>query len=158
SFRQVAWIYQNVDSEAVRYLLERRSIRDADQIYRQATRLVLWEVRYYRPLQKEEYQVFVDPSDSRVFGWRHLLDEDAPGASLPVGEAQKAAERFIEQQGYPLSGFELQNSEAKKRKAREDYTLVWQAKAPDPRNVGEAYYRLQVEIAGDQVVGLSRFF
>ena len=54
--------------------------------------------------------------------------------------------------------FELQSSDATKRKAREDYTLVWQAKPGDPRNVGDAHYRLQVDIAGDQVVGFSRSF
>ncbi len=47
---------------------------------------------------------------------------------------------------------------ATKRKAREDYTLVWQAKPGDPRNVGDAHYRLEVDIAGDQVVGFSRSF
>jgi hypothetical protein len=45
-----------------------------------------------------------------------------------------------------------------KRKAREDYTLVWQAKAGDPRNVAGAYYRLAVEVAGDKIVGLSHLF
>jgi len=44
------------------------------------------------------------------------------------------------------------------RKAREDYTLVWQAKPGDPRNVDDAHYRLQVEIAGDQVIGFYRQF
>jgi hypothetical protein len=60
--------------------------------------------------------------------------------------------------GYPISGFELQDSSSQQRKARKDYTLVWQAKPGDPRNVGEARYRLQVEIAGDQVIGFSRYF
>ncbi|MEJ2008003.1 MAG: lysostaphin resistance A-like protein [Acidobacteriota bacterium] len=157
-YRHVAGLDENVDPLALRYLLERHSVERSEEIYRRATRLELWEVRFFKPLQKEEYRVFVDPSDNQVFGYRHILDEDAPGASLSPDAARSLAEDFLQQQGYQLSNFELQNSEAKKRKAREDYTLTWQAKPGDPRNVEDAHFRIAVEIAGDQVVGTSRYF
>jgi membrane protease YdiL (CAAX protease family) len=158
TYRQVAWIDDNVNSSALHYLAERKTLQQADQIYRQATQLALWEVRYFRPLQKEEYLVFVDPGSGGVFGFRHGLEEDAPGASLAPGQARALAEQVVREYGYRLEDFELQSSDATKRKAREDYTLVWQAKSGDPRNVGDAHYRLEVDIAGDQVVGFSRFF
>jgi hypothetical protein len=60
--------------------------------------------------------------------------------------------------GYALADFELESSQSQKRKARQDYTFIWQAKPGDPRNVGEARYRIEVEIAGDEVVGFSRSF
>ena len=158
TYRHVVWINDNVDSSALHYLAERKSLEQADQIYRQATRLALWEVRYFRPLQKEEYLVFVDPVSGEVFGFRHGLEEDAPGASLSPDQARVLAEQAVREHGYRLEDFELQSSDATKRKAREDYTLVWQAKPGDPRNVGDAHYRLEVDIAGDQVVGFSRSF
>ena len=158
AFRHVAWINDNVDASALHYLAERKSLEDADRIYRQATRLALWTVRFYRPLQKEEYVVFVDPMSGEVFGSRHTLDENAPGASLTAEQAQALAEQAVGEHGYSVKDFELQSSDATKRKAREDYTLVWQAKKGDPRNVGEAHYRLQVDIAGDQVVSFARTF
>ena len=158
TYRHVVWINDNVDSSALHYLAERKSLEQADQIYRQATRLALWEVRYYRPLQKEEYPVFVDPVSGEVFGFRHALEENAPGASLSPEQARALAEQAVREHGYHLEDFELQSSDATKRKAREDYTLVWQAKPGDPRNVGDAHYRLEVDIAGDQVVGFSRSF
>ena len=158
TYRHVVWINDNVDSSALHYLAERKSLEQADQIYRQATRLALWEVRYYRPLQKEEYQVFVDPVSGEVFGFHHVLEENAPGASLSPEQARALAEQAVREHGYRLEDFELQSSDATKRKAREDYTLVWQAKPGDPRNVGDAHYRLEVDIAGDQVVGFSRSF
>jgi membrane protease YdiL (CAAX protease family) len=157
-YLRAAWLRENVDPLALRYLLERRSVEESDRIYREATRLVLWEVRYFRPLQKEEHLVFVDAAGGKVFAYRHLLDENAPGASLSPDQARKLAEEALEQHGYRVADFELQESQGRKRKARQDYTLVWQAKSGDPRNVGDAHYRLEVNIAGDQVVGLSRFF
>jgi membrane protease YdiL (CAAX protease family) len=157
-YRHVVWLDGNVDALALHYLAERKSLEQADQIYRQATRLALWKVRYFRPLQKEEYLVFIDPVSGEVFGYRHGLDEDAPGVSLSPDQAQALAEQAVREHGYRLEEFERQSSDATKRKAREDYTLVWQAKPGDPRNVGDAHYRLEVDIAGDQVVGFSRSF
>jgi hypothetical protein len=157
-YRRAAWVRDNVDPLALRYLLEHKSIKESDRIYRQATRLAIYDVRYFRYLEKEEFHVFLDPTTGQVFGYRRLLDDDAPGASLSPEQAQALAAAYVEQQGYHLSDFDLQSSEAVKRKAREDYTLVWQAKAGDPRNVAGAYYRLAVDVAGDKVVGLSHLF
>jgi len=157
-YHQVAWIRDNVDPLALRYLFEHKTIKESDQIYRLATRLAVFEVRYFRPLEKEEYHVFVDPATGQVFGFRRLLDDDAPGASLSAEQAQTLAAKYVEEQGYHLSDFDLQSSEAEKRKAREDHTLVWQAKAGDPRNVADAHYRLEADVAGDQVVGFARLF
>jgi membrane protease YdiL (CAAX protease family) len=158
NYHVASWLYQNTDPSALRYLFQRRSVEQADQLYRRATREVVWEVRFFRPLQKEEYRIFVDPNDARVFAFRHLLDEDAPGASLAPGQAQALAEKFMQGQGYDLADFRLQNTEANKRKARVDYTLTWQVKPGDPRNVDQAHYRVTVDVAGDQVVGMARFF
>ena len=160
-YRRVAWLQENVDPLAVKYLLQHRTVEETDRIYQQATRLVLWAVRYFRPLEKEEHLVFVDAGGSSVFAYRHLLDEDAPGASLSAEEAQARAAAFLEGSGYRLGDFELQESKINRRKARTDYTLVWQAKPGGPQaymQVGEAYLRLEVEVAGDEVVGLARYF
>jgi membrane protease YdiL (CAAX protease family) len=158
SYHSVAWLDANVDPLALRYMLQRLSVERTDQVMRQATQPLLWEVRFFKPLQKEEYRVFVDVTDGRVFSYRHLLDEASPGASLTPEQALALGEKALAAHGYSLADFALQDTEAQKRKAREDYTLVWQAKPGDPRNVGDAHYRLEVRIAGDQVVGFSRHF
>jgi membrane protease YdiL (CAAX protease family) len=161
SYRRVAWLRANVDPAAIKYLLERRTVAQADRIYQQTTRLVLWEVRYFRPLEKEEYLIFVDPAGGGVFSFRHILDENAPGPTISPEEARARAAQFLEGKGYQLADFELQDSRVEKRKARTDYTLVWQAKpAPpgSPLHVADAHFRLEVDIAGDQVVGMSRYF
>ena len=160
-YQHVAWLHENVDLLAVRYLLEHRSVEETDRIYRRATRLLLWQVRYFRPLEKEEHRVFVDPASGVVYGYRHLLDEDAPGAMLSSDEARARAAEFLEKQGYRLADYELQDSRVEKRKARTDHTLVWQIKAGETDSslqVGEAHFRLEVNVAGDQVVSLWRFF
>jgi hypothetical protein len=160
-YRQAAWLRENVDALAVKYILQQRTVEEADRIYRQATRLLLWEVRYFRPLEKEEHLVFIDAAGGGVFSYRHVLDENAPGATLSPEEARALAAEFLERSGYRPSDFELQESKVNKRKARTDYTLVWQAKPDSPNSymqVGDAHFRLEVDVAGDQAVGLARYF
>jgi len=157
-YRRAAWLFQNVNPLTLRYMLQHLSIRQSEQLYRRATRLEIWEVRFFKPMQKEEFRVFVNPTDNRVFAERHILDEDAPGATLSADQALSLAEDFLQKKNYQLSNFDLQNSESRKRKAREDYTLTWQAKPGNPLNVGDAHFRIAVDIAGDHVIGTSRYF
>jgi membrane protease YdiL (CAAX protease family) len=157
-YRRVAWLLENVDPRTVKYLFEHQTVQEADQTYGQATRLLLWEVRYFQPEEKDERWVAVDASSGEVFAYRHVLDENAPGASLSEEEARALAQKALAEHGYSPTDFELENSEAEKRKAREDYVFIWQATAGDSRNVADARYRVQVDIAGDEVAGLSRQF
>ena len=80
-YHQVAWVRENVDPLAVRYLLEHKSIKESDQTYRLATRLAVFEVRYFRPLEKEEHHVFLDPSQR-------------PGVRLSEVVGRQRARRF----------------------------------------------------------------
>lgn len=157
-FESVATLTDNVDGEAEKYLLQYRSVQDVDRICRQASKLALWRVRYFRPLQKEEYSVFVDVESGRVFDFLHELDENAPGASLAPEQALAIGTQYLTAHGFNLADFDLQNSEATKRKAREDYVLTWQAKAGNPLNIADEHYRVEVGIAGDQVTGVRRYF
>lgn len=158
SFHTAAWLRENVDPLALRYFLERMPVEKAGRIIRESSEPMLWEVRFFRPLEKEEQIVFVDAQNGKIYGREHLLPETAPGAALTPAQALALGQQELVKQGYQLSNFVLQDSTALRRPAREDYTLVWQARPSDPRNVGDARYRLEVELAGDQVAGFRRFF
>lgn len=157
-YQSVAALTQNVNPLAEQYLLQFRNVPETERLYRQATKLALWEVRYFKPLQKEEYGVFMDAEGGGVFGFRHELDENAPGATLTSAQALDLGQHFVASQGFNLADFDLQDSHSIKRKAREDYSLTWQAKAGNPLNVGDEHYRLDLSIAGDQVANFSRYF
>jgi membrane protease YdiL (CAAX protease family) len=157
-YRRVVQLLDDVSSETIRYFVEHLSIKRADQVYRSATQMLGWEVRYFRPLEIEEHHIFFDATNTKFTDYRHSLDEDAPGASLEPGPARELAEKALVEHDYRLTDFELQDSRSEKRKAREDYTFVWQAKPGDPRNVGEALYRVRVDIAGAEVIGVSDRF
>ena len=157
-YHHVVHLFDNVQALAVRYLVEHVTVKEADQVYRRATQMAGWEVRYFRPLEIEEHHVLFDPTNGEFVDHRLVLDENAPGASLAPEAARSLAEQALADHGYRLSEFELQDWRGEKRKAREDYTYVWQAKPGDPRNVAEEKYRARVKLAGDQVVSVSDDF
>jgi membrane protease YdiL (CAAX protease family) len=157
-YHRVAQLAGNVQALTVRYLIEHVSVKEADEIYRKATQFLCWEIRYFRPLEIDEHRVIFDAVSRDFVDHRHSLDENAPGASLEPSDARSLAGRALAEHGYKLSEFDLQDWRGNKRKAREDYTFVWQAKPGDPRNVADEHYRAQVDIAGAEVVGVSDQF
>ena len=158
SYHRVVTFSRNLGGSSLNYLFEQAGVRRADQIYRRATQLAAFEVRYFRPLQVQEHQVLFDAVTGQFIDYRLRLDENAPGATLEAAKARSLAEQTLAQRGFQLSTLELQDSHSEKRKAREDFTFVWQAKPGDFRNVGEEKYRATVNIAGDQVTGVSDYF
>jgi hypothetical protein len=53
---------------------------------------------------------------------------------------------------------DLKESSSEKKKARRDYTLEWEARPGDPRNLDEAHYRVHIEVAGDRVSSLRSYW
>jgi membrane protease YdiL (CAAX protease family) len=157
-YHHVVQLLDNVTPSAVRYFVEHISVKQADQVYRSATQMLVWQVRYFRPLQVEEHHVFFDATSAQFVDQRVVLDENAQGASLDPSQARSLAEKALVERGYQLSAFDFQDWRAEKRKARADYTFTWQAKPGDPRNVADAKYRVQVDIAGADVIGVSDRF
>lgn len=106
-----------------------------------------WRIRYFRPLEKEEYSVFVRP-DGRVFRYLHLLDERQAGAHLTAAEAQRRGSDYLAAaHGVDVSGWKLSESRLEKRESRTDHRIVWEQSAP---LAGEARVRAELQVKGDE--------
>ncbi|HEV8130067.1 MAG TPA: CPBP family intramembrane glutamic endopeptidase, partial [Acidobacteriota bacterium] len=111
-----------------------------------------WRIRYFRPLQKEEHQVFVG-SDGRIVNYDHLLEEKAPGTGLTEAEAERRAEDYVGKMFHlNVADWKLAESKTEKRDARTDHRLVWEDRRPV---TGEAYLRATATVAGDEVAARS---
>ena len=163
-YRSVATPTTNWDDSdtrlAAKYLVERRDIAYVADAFHRQVPLHGWTVRYFKPLQREEARVSMDPESGRVFEFEHILPEDQPGADLSADAARDLVLHALSQVGGvpSLAGFELKESTSEKKKARRDYTLVWEARAGDPRNVDEARFRVRVKVAGDRVTSFSSYW
>jgi len=145
-------------SEAGKYMLERRPVAYLARAWESEVPLYEWTVRFYQPLQQEELQVTLDPSSGRVMDFEHTIPEDRPGADLTPDAARLLAADFLASRGFDVDTLELKESSSEKKKARRDYTLVWEARPGDPRNLDEAKFRVRVELAGDRVVTVDRYW
>ncbi|MGA2267645.1 MAG: type II CAAX endopeptidase family protein [Bryobacteraceae bacterium] len=146
------------DSLAGKYFLERRPVSFASHLFERYRPVQHWMTRYFKSLDQEEYTVSVHPETGKVLGFAHTIPEDRTGADIPEDRARQIASAFAAAQGWDLAAMDLKESTSEKKKARRDYTLEWEARAGDPRNLDEAHYRAHLEVAGDRVSSLRSYW
>lgn len=111
-----------------------------------------WRARFFKPLQKLEYTVSIDPK-GRIVGFRRELDEAAPGLSLDTLAARLLGEAFLSgPTGIDLEKWELVETETIERPKRRDYNFTYELKN---FKVGEATYRLKVGLQGAEISGYN---
>jgi hypothetical protein len=145
-------------SAAQSILFHRHGRRELMRRFSREVPAAYWRVRFFRPLQEEEFVVAVRPTGRRVLAFAHQIPEDAPGASPTLAQAQQSAAAFAAAQGLPVSGMTLRTAELEKRKARTDADFVWEAPAGSPLNVDEVRYRVEVQTTGEKIAVFRSFF
>jgi membrane protease YdiL (CAAX protease family) len=146
------------DELAAKYFLERQPVGAASKLFERFRPIQHWATRYFKSLDKEEFTITVHPESGKVMGWSHQLPEDLAGADISADRARQIATSFAAADGLDVSAMDLKESESEKRKARRDYSLVWEARTGDPRNLDEAHYRVAIGVAGDRVVSLRNYW
>jgi len=145
-----------LDDTAKTYLEREVGLQQADQMMADQVHIWYWQTRFFRPLQKEEFDVRVDPTGG-IVGYQHELEEVAPGARLERAAAQAAAESFLRDTIHAdLSQYDFLEAEANlnERPARRDWSFSWERQGFRAK---DAPYRLVVSLAGDRVSGYSEF-
>src|SRR5712671_5924844 len=145
-----------VDDTAKTYLEREVGLAQANQIMAHEVHIWYWQTRFFRPLQKEEFDVRVDPAGG-IVGYTHQLEEAAPGARLERAAAEATAESFLRDTLHAdLSGYEFREEEANfiERPNRRDWTFSWERRGFRAK---DAPYRLNVTLAGDRVSGYEEF-
>jgi membrane protease YdiL (CAAX protease family) len=157
AFQSVEFTSDNFDPQAAKYILLHKDVETLNRLFSEHIKSGLWVVRYFKPLEKEEYRVSVDPRTQSVHTFEHTIDEKAPGADLDQAAALNITTAFLGSQAINMAEFEMVDHSTEKRPARRDHSFVWQAKKGDPRNIGDATFRLRVLVQGDEVARFQRF-
>lgn len=146
----------DVDETAKTYLEREVGLQQANQMMAGEVHVWFWQTRFFRPLQKEEFDVRVDPAGG-VVGYSHELEEAAPGARLERAAAQGTAETFLRDKLHAdISAYDFRSEEANltERPARRDWSFSWERRGFLAK---DAPYRLTVTLAGDRVSGYEEF-
>lgn len=103
----------------------------------------------------EEYVVYVAP-DGSVHRSVHRIPEARPGAALEENDARTIALETVASI-YDLSGADIEevSADSSQLPERRDWSFVFKDTMDFPMATGEA--RIEVEIAGDEVVAYGRF-
>src|SRR3954451_8024878 len=137
------------DSIAASYLLRHgldvRAFIDLLEHRIQAGR---WPVRFFAPMQKDEYFVEVDPRTSRAIGYHRYQDERNPGPQLEQAAAQAIATRAFAIYGQDPNAFDLKEALAFQQPNRRDWLFHFEERKPI---VADAVRRITVRVAGDEV-------
>jgi membrane protease YdiL (CAAX protease family) len=146
----------DVDDTAKTYLEREVGLQQANQMMANEVHIWFWRTRFFRPLQKEEFDVRVDPAGG-IVGYAHELEEVAPGVRLERAAAQATAESFLRDTLHmDLSLYDFREEEANftERPARRDWSFSWERRGFRAK---DAPYRLTVTLAGDRVNGYNEF-
>lgn len=139
-----------LDYSAKDYIDQKAGLETLNRLSRQDISVWQWRVRFFKPLQKEEFGVTFD-INGRVVGFDHTLEEGAAGASLSQEEAQARAVAYLRDgQKLDMDGYTLVESRQESRPKRTDYTFTWERR---DFKVADATYRLGVDMLGGEVGG-----
>ena len=142
------------DNQTKTFLERELGLEGATQVIGDPVQLWRWSNRWVRELEKEEFQATVTTSGELV-SFSHLIEEEAPGASLAEAEARRLAATFLTGElGRDLTALDFVEAQAQERPNRIDYTFSWKLR---DFAVGEAHYRFYVRIQGDQIGGFGEY-
>jgi membrane protease YdiL (CAAX protease family) len=159
SYRSATILADVTDPVTNEFLRQRVGIDRLNEIYASEVPGAVWQVRYFRDSQPEEYSIKLGP-DGSLLAFHHKLAEDAPGASLSKEEAVAKAEKYLrEVKKLDMSQWNLVETYSDKRIHRTDHELTWQQRTPIDSGstssndaVSHAYVRTKVAVLGDEVV------
>ena len=137
------------DSVALDYLLHHgMSVQNIVEIMKSRIQAATWMVRSLTPQQKDETLTEVDPRTSRVVGYHKYQDEKRAGAHLEQAQALPIALATFPQFSAAASLFDLKEALSFQQPNRRDWLFHFQERTP---LVADAYRRISVRVAGDQV-------
>ena len=145
-----------VDEKAKTYLERELGLQQANRLMSSELNVWYWEVRFFRPLQEEEYRVRLNPA-GKVVGYEHKIEEVRAANSLTRDEALAKAQEFLQNKfGDDLNNWEFLPEEANSetRPNRVDWSFTWERKGFKAK---EAPYRVQVGLDGDRLASTREY-
>jgi len=144
------------DQSASYYLQRTLGIEESNaRLAQENWPLYYWSARWFKPLQKEEFRVYLTP-DGKFLGLNHVVEENAAGADIPQEQAKAIAETFlVNHAGWDSAAWEtMEASSIAQPGGRMDHTFSWKSRQ---YSAGESELRYSVVVQGDQVGYVDTF-
>ena len=155
-YRSVASVVNSVypGSLEFQYIFEKAGFQKADALAQEIEHSYKWNIRFFKPLDPEEYEVTID-EEGRVVSQTITKDEDAPGAKLSQEQALKVSEEFLKEHRSIYSPLKFDNAKVQNRKNRIDYIFTFKV----PRfKVADADFIVTQEVVGDLPSSVTHYW
>src|ERR1035438_6444973 len=151
-YRQAAQF--TFDDEAKTFLERDLALERANRIMGTRVRLRRWGYRWFRPLEKEEYQVEITPL-GQLAGFEHDLAEDTARPAASSMQARALAEEFLRTRlARDPAGLDFVEATDAARPHRIDRTFTWKER---DFQLGDATNRVAVTVLGNEVGGYREY-
>ena len=118
------------------------------EVMRTRIEAATWMVRAYKPQQKEEVFVEVDPRTDRTIGYHKYQSETNPGPRLDQAPAQAIARAAFARYGVDGNAFDVKEALAFQQPNRRDWLFHFEERQPI---AAEGHRRISVRVAGAEV-------
>ncbi|NTU98895.1 CPBP family intramembrane metalloprotease, partial [Candidatus Falkowbacteria bacterium] len=147
--------YANFSEDDQSYLLDLPGGKDKlKMIFEKQIPAYLWEVRYFKPMEKEGYLITM-LINGDLYSFDHPIPEVQKGASLSKSDAQQLAETYLKsRKDLDFSKYSLVEVVENKKNERMDYSVVFKEGSFD---LGDGSLRASVYIRGDEVGNFSKY-
>lgn len=149
--QEVAWLTDQLGGIDLQYVYEKLKLKKTLEYADLAKQGLVWGVRFFKPLEPEEYEVLLDKNGNE-FAFVVKRQEDAAGARLSSEAAKQAAEAYLNHAHARLKPYEFDTLTETKRKDRTDYAVTF--KVPKLK-VADADFKVTTNLIGDVVSGFS---
>jgi membrane protease YdiL (CAAX protease family) len=142
------------DDDAKTFLEREAGLEQANQIMGTKVRLWRWSYRWFRPLQKEEFNVDITPR-GELAGFEHEIPEDAARPETTADQARLLAEEFLDTRlaRTPVALEFVEGSDVA-RPHRVDRVFTWKER---DFNLHDATNRVEVTVLGNEVGGYREY-
>ncbi len=149
------------DWSSVIYLQRVLGISEMNRrIQSEALPLWFWRARWFRPMESEEFLLYLSPQGEVVAFFHRMCEceeeEGVQGEQLSEEDAQALAEQYlIETHGWEMGDLELVSSSSEESSSgRMDHSFIWKR---SDFSIGESELRISVSLYGDQVNGYDYY-
>ncbi len=112
-----------------------------------------WRVRFYRPGDIREFEVWVG-TDGRPVGFNYRAPEDEPGAQLGPADVVRLTRTALQDVTGPAGNWEPVEVIQQARPRRLDYRVTWEEQTP---LFAEARRRVSFTVQGDRLAGIQPY-
>lgn len=144
-------------NNATEYILEHGDVTTLNTVYGKQIQPVRWQTRFFKILEREEWEVYINTANGSVDAFTHIVAEDTPGAMLEKDSALAIAQAYLRMRGVDLNGFVVKEAKSEDRKARRDHIFTFEAAPGSPMNVDQTMFRREVTVAGSEITRDHRF-